>query len=132
MLTESLLTLKDGEVILPIENHQGTRIHLDADVELGSIRCSDTVLECSNHPVKERVEAKSTNAPVQTETTSADRVEKLLQILCHPLEKLSNEKNEKLKELIMDFSDVFALDDTELGCTKLIEHTIDTGDHAPI
>ena len=32
----------------------------------------------------------------------------------------------------MEFSDVFAFDDTELGCTQLVEHTTDTGDHAPI
>ncbi len=31
-----------------------------------------------------------------------------------------------------DFQDVFALDDTELGCTDLIKHTIDTGDGSPI
>ena len=32
----------------------------------------------------------------------------------------------------MEFSDVFALDGTEVGCTQLVEHTTDTGEHAPI
>ena len=50
----------------------------------------------------------------------------------HPLEKLLPAENDQLKELILEFNDVFALDDTELGCTTLVEHAIDTGDHAPI
>ena len=53
-------------------------------------------------------------------------------MLCHPLVKLSPEENGQLKSLITEFSDVFALDDTELGCTNLVEHRIDTGAHAPI
>ena len=59
-------------------------------------------------------------------------MEKLFQVLRQPLEKLLPAENEQLKELILEFNDVFALDDTELGCTNLVEHTIDTGDHAPI
>ena len=39
---------------------------------------------------------------------------------------------EQLKELVRDSADVFALDDSELGCTDLVRHVIDTGDHSPI
>ena len=39
---------------------------------------------------------------------------------------------EKLKTLIADFSDIFALSDGELGCTDVLQHPIDTGDHPPI
>ena len=31
--------------------------------------------------------------------------------------------------LMSEFIDVFAL---ELGCTDLVEHTINTGDHSPV
>ena len=44
-------------------------------------------------------------------------------MLCHSLVKLSPEENERLKSLITEFSDVFALDDTELGCINLAELT---------
>jgi hypothetical protein len=37
----------------------------------------------------------------------------------------------KLKALITEFSDVFALDNSEVGCTDVVKHSIDTGDHAP-
>ena len=39
---------------------------------------------------------------------------------------------DKLKKLLGEFSDVFALDDSELGCTGCVQHVIETGDHPPI
>ena len=38
----------------------------------------------------------------------------------------------KLKELVEEYSELFALNSAELGCTTLIEHSINTGDHQPI
>lgn len=31
-----------------------------------------------------------------------------------------------------EFSDIFALNDSELGCTCVLQHGIDTGGHPPI
>lgn len=39
---------------------------------------------------------------------------------------------EKLESLLLNSVDVFALDDSELGRTSLVKHSIDTGDHPPI
>ena len=36
------------------------------------------------------------------------------------------------KELVEKYRELFALNSVELGCTTLIEHSIDTGDHQPI
>ena len=49
-----------------------------------------------------------------------------------PLDKLSPLESKQLKTVICEFSDVIALDDTELGCTDLVQHSIDTGNHPPI
>ena len=38
----------------------------------------------------------------------------------------------ELKQLVMEFDDVFALTDDELDCTDVVTHKIDTGDHPPI
>ena len=35
----------------------------------------------------------------------------------------------QLKELLANNTDVFAVCDNELGCTDLVKHMIDTGDH---
>ena len=53
-------------------------------------------------------------------------------MLCHLLVKLSAEEDGQLKSIVTECSNVFALDDTELGCTNLVKHRIDTGAHAPI
>ena len=37
-----------------------------------------------------------------------------------------------LRELVEEYSDIFALDSTELGTTELVTHSIDTGDSHPI
>ena len=38
----------------------------------------------------------------------------------------------ELKGLLKESTDVFALNDSELGCTNTVQHSIDTGDHVPI
>ena len=41
------------------------------------------------------------------------------------------EKGE-LRNLVIEYNDVFAKDPSELGCTNVVQHTIDTGTHPPI
>ena len=54
-----------------------------------------------------------------------------MQVLGLLLEKLSAE-GKQLQSLIAEFNDIFALDKLELGCTNLVEHTIETSEHPPI
>ena len=42
---------------------------------------------------------------------------------------LHQEEQSRLIELVEEYSQLFALSSAELGCTSLIEHSIDTGDH---
>ncbi|MCG8624354.1 MAG: hypothetical protein MJE68_20465 [Proteobacteria bacterium] len=46
--------------------------------------------------------------------------------------ELDNDEMKQVKELLRESADVFALDDSELGCTDLVRHVIDTGDHSPL
>ena len=45
---------------------------------------------------------------------------------------LSSEQVTLLMNLVEEYSDIFALDATELGSTNLVTHSIDTGDSPPI
>ena len=45
---------------------------------------------------------------------------------------LHQEEQSKLIELVGEYSESFALSSTELGCTSLIKHSINTGDHSPV
>ena len=44
----------------------------------------------------------------------------------------SEEQKQKLAELFAKNADVFSRNDTDLGCTNLVEHVIDTGDSPPL
>jgi len=46
--------------------------------------------------------------------------------------QLAQEDKDQLLELVDDYSDIFALDQSELGHTEIVTHTIDTGDHPPV
>ena len=61
-----------------------------------------------------------------------DRVEKLFQVLdLKGLEKWPKTEQEKAKEIIEEYQDIFALKDTELGHTKLVKHEIKLLDDKP-
>ena len=45
---------------------------------------------------------------------------------------LSDSEASKFANLLMDFQDVFAKSDTDLGCFTAIKHTIDTGESSPV
>ena len=71
-------------------------------------------------------------ATVGTVECSSGRLEQLCGELNLPLDSLSPDEAEQLRNLIREFSDVFALDDSELGCTDVLCHSVDTGNHLPI
>ena len=72
------------------------------------------------------VSASSCNAPVQASCNSPDRIEEIIDALSLPATKLSDDQMSQLKSLIAEFPDA------ELGCTELIRHCVDTGNHPPI
>ena len=45
---------------------------------------------------------------------------------------LTAEQQDKLCTLIAGNSEIFALDQTELGTTGIVKHSVNTGDHHPI
>ena len=68
---------------------------------------------------------------VPTDSTEK-RVEKLFQVLdLKGLESWPEADQTKVKELIQEYQDIFALRDTELGHTKLIKHEIKLLDNKP-
>ena len=62
---------------------------------------------------------------------SPERLQRLLKALDLPVDKLNQVELDKLKEVLAESTDVFALD-SELGCTSLVQHSIDTRDHKPV
>lgn len=58
--------------------------------------------------------------------------EHLQPLLANVNSDLSDSEKERIKELLCEFSDVFVGPDGSFGKTNVVEHRIDTGEHAPI
>ena len=82
--------------------------------------------------VKEECMRDSTVSGVSVQESCEKRTEELLNALNLPAEKLTEHQYQLLVALVKNYSDVFALTDKELGCTSIVQHVIDTGDHSPI
>ena len=63
---------------------------------------------------------------------AGSRGTRLLEQLDLPVDHLPLDQQQQLRELILSYEDVFALDSSELGTTDVVTHTIDTGAHPPI
>ena len=66
------------------------------------------------------------------EASEGDRFDMVWSELGLGSDKLCEGELLKVKDVLYEFRDVFALNDTELGHTSIVQHSIDTGDHAPI
>ena len=101
-------------------------------MEIGAVRrCAlPDVVGVDVEPVC--VYAEASCAHVEALQPDSQRCHKLLEALNLSACKLSPDELDKLKALVFDFSDVFALNDSELGKTRVVCHSIDTGEHKPI
>lgn len=98
-------------------------ISAESDVEAGSANCAAHELSNDETP---------TSVCAKVQEGVSERTEKLLEALELPVDRFTESEANQLRNLIREFSDVFALDDSELGCTDVVHHAIDTGDHPPI
>ncbi|XGW23594.1 hypothetical protein V3C99_005654, partial [Haemonchus contortus] len=92
----------------------------------------ETIGEWSQHKwVDPRlVDAKSDMLELSKEHTTEGRMKMLLDHLS--ANKKSGQLSQKLRMLVQEFADVFAVSDHELTQTDLVQHDIDTGNTKPI
>ena len=130
---------------LILENHGCEPVYLELGQELGHVGnvvvCSeqdninndDEVLPPSvNFLTTEQVaDQEDGNASSDTgNKLEKGRISKLFEALKTDESNLT--VGGLLKELVREYSDIFALDSMELGTTDLVTHSIDTGDSHPI
>ena len=141
---ESLVTSQDdGKILIPVQNFQGITVHLNAGTKLGVVKematepCVIPVVKSKNtvldDPMSSDVDScTSRNAAVTSVSITPECVDEILACLDLPVNELLESEVSKLKALVMEFGDVFALNEKELRCTNLTKHYIDTGNHCPI
>ena len=62
----------------------------------------------------------------------SEREEALLNTLDLGPAKLEDEERRRLRELVLEYAQLFALNPSELGFTDVVQHTINTGDSRPL
>ena len=136
---ESVVTVHpDGMVLIPMQNFQGVPVRLEGGVQLGVVRQCDlhvpdqVIIDVPETVDSELPPVDSRCASVIALVNNPDRLQQLLEALDLPVDKLEPAELEQLKEVVAESTNIFMLDDSELGCTSLVQHSIDTGDHHPV
>ena len=136
---EALLSLQpSGHVWIPVQTPSMLSTRLSSSMHLGCV----TVLPKSEGSLLPSV--GSSTAPfmgthacclkvaIDCPSVSPEKLERLMAELQLSPGDLTQDQFQQLQELISDSVDVFALDDSELGCTSLVQHRIETGNQSPI
>ena len=98
----------------PITVYQGTRLATLEEIDSEMIVSG---VEPTEHTIKEVSEAKRELLWDTVERAAAN---------------LTTSQRDKLYEALLCYEDVFAVDNSDLGCTNRLKHHINTGDAAPV
>ena len=125
-----------GVITLLVRNQGTEPVLLERDSVVGCLEpvkvieaTSDQAMEI---PVNEEVATATSPKPLVAAVQNTQRMQELLTNLglegtdLNPYEKL------QLESLVEEFSDLFAMSSSELGCTLVVKHQIKTGDHKSI
>ena len=126
---DSLVTLSDERtVLIPVQNFEKCTVDLPSDIELGVVEPfdeSDTLDSVS----------PSTCASVLIDGPGyyeKERPSRLLNMLDLSESDCNREQLDTLRALLSQHTDIFEMDNCELGHSNVVQHVINTGDSAPI
>lgn len=121
---------EEGYIWLTVQNPQGITAHLEGGMQLGTVRPTEIVALDGDYLPGDI--GSSCVAPVTVVENVPECLEQLYSELLLPLDTRSSTEAAQVKALVTEFSSIFALSDSELGCTNVLKHCINTGDHPPI
>ena len=121
-IPDTVLTIGEkGRVYIPLQNLQSARVKLHRGAELGVIEpfVATTLNDDVTRTCTESQKVASSCAKVTVEEKPNDeRKHKLLEALKLERGDLTTKQFSDLKAIMLEASDVFALDNSELGCTR--------------
>uniref|UniRef100_A0A1I8B3U1 RNA-directed DNA polymerase n=1 Tax=Meloidogyne hapla TaxID=6305 RepID=A0A1I8B3U1_MELHA len=117
---------ESGKNFARIFNSSCVPIELEENEVIGNSfeHCQNAIEFSSSMKVKESW--RHTNVKLSA------KIDELNKYIKQNTGNLSEKENSALKELIIDFEEIFALDDKELTQTNLIEHQIETANAQPV
>ena len=120
---------KQGETTLVIANAGTQPVQLDQGALMGKVR------ECKVLPPDDQDTPPSLPQVAALESQVVQDASRMKRLNCDlQLDSitLTPTEHSQLSSLVVEFSDLFVLDNSELGKTSLVSHRIDTGDSPPI
>lgn len=119
--------VQDGLVIVPVLNLSKRHVTLKAGC---TIACAEIAAASSIKQISTETDKDSSAAEfLHLGSTMPNHLRTLFE---NSIKNLSTEEAIALSSLLVEFQDVFAKTDTDLGCLKGVEHEIDTGNANPI
>ena len=116
-----------GHVCVVFLNHTEECMDIPSDTLLGEVTEISAVLE----PSPRQTQSAFTVNQVQQEI-KPDVPDHLKDLLERSSESLSEEEHQQLRQLLVEFQEVFASTDLDLGNFEAMKHGIDTGNHPPV
>ena len=139
LLADSVVTPGDDRfVTLVIENHGHATVRLGKGVRLGTMTAVELMPAAEGRRAggqgddSQEVGMEAVHQIGAGPSNTGARVDELFAQLKLDLSHLAPVEQQPLRALLVSYSDVFALDSSELGSTDLVTHSVDTGDHRPV
>ena len=137
-MADSVVEMEDDQfVTLILQNNGVEKECLKQGTRLGVVNAT-TVLSREGSDLNKSsqiplLRSLAVREPSQEEAEkNQERIAKLFTQIGSDFSQLVKGDQESLHTLLSSYSDVFALDSSELGTTKLVTHSINTGQHLPV
>ena len=131
-VTGAYTVMKRGSKTVPVvlRNTMGSPIHLRKGQKVARVQAANKVPRPHLKPgTLESLEAPENPKPSLSVTECKKKLMATLDLL--GLDQWPEEKAEHACELLMEYHDIFSLDDNELGCTSQVKHNIKVTDDEP-
>ena len=119
-----LVEAENGRTMVCLRNEGMAPVTLEEGTELGRAEEAIVVPE-------EEVSLDDVNV-LSFSVDGEQRLKKLVGLLHCAETPIAFEQKDQMVEVLSDFADVFALSEEELGTTNVVQHSVDTGDSAPL
>ena len=127
-----LCVQRDGTVLIPLQNFKQDTVDLEVEFKLGGVEPLQTKFlmqpsDCSlSFPDEGRCSQVTTRRQAKLHEDRKTKLKATLNLLG---ENLTPEQFQQLEKKLMDNADIFAIDESELGHTTVVKHSIE---HSPI
>ena len=134
-MTEAMVKVdQKNRVKVLVESHETFPVFLEAGTILGDLRPME-VVSPDKVPKALHLEADTLTEGAGSKIANSEklsRTEELMDQLDIEWKNTSSEEPAGLKSVLEKFNEIFVIDPMEVGCTDLVQHTINTGEHAPV